>query len=220
MTYELQDYVDVKERLRLFYAKHPEGSLQFELVDVRDLAGKTVLIGRAYAYRHPDDTRPGVGTAWELVPGATPYTRGSELMNLETSCWGRAIGSLGIGTDRAVATAQEVAYAKARRSSSTPDDDPYYTDPPPAVEAAKERMGARPSPSGRRVDVGDDRATEKQTAALDKMAGKLGYEGLGELLASESELMLGRKATVEDLTKAEASAIFDAVKAFQGASHG
>jgi hypothetical protein len=72
-------------------------------------------MGRAYAYRTPDDGRPGIGTAWEPVPGRTPYTRGSEVQNLETSAWGRAIAALGVATKAGIATAQEVEGAQARR---------------------------------------------------------------------------------------------------------
>jgi hypothetical protein len=143
-------------------------------------------------------------------------------MNLETSCWGRAIGSLGIGTDRAVATMQEVAFAKARqvtRSTGPIEDDPFATVPPPveAVEAARDSMGHHRTPSGRTRSNGDGLATEKQRQALDKMAGHLGYADLGELLAADSEPMLGRVATLDDLTKAEASVVFDAVKAYREA---
>jgi len=45
----------------------------------------------ARVYRKPDDVRPGVDLAWEPVPGKTPYTRDSELMNASTSAVGRAI---------------------------------------------------------------------------------------------------------------------------------
>ena len=63
----------------------------------------------ACAYRTPDDIRPGVGVAWELVPGATSFTRGSEAMNAETAAWGRAIVAvLAADTKRGVASAQEV----------------------------------------------------------------------------------------------------------------
>ena len=61
--------------------------------------GKKWVMGSACAYRTPDDQRPGVGTAWELVPGTTNFTRGSEIQNLETSACGRAIGTLGIGIE-------------------------------------------------------------------------------------------------------------------------
>lgn len=224
MSYDLTDYVDVRERLRLFHAKYPDGSLQFEMTERATIAGKDLIIGRALAYRTPDDPRPGVGTAWEMVPGTTAYTRGSELQNLETSCWGRAIGSLGIGINAGIATAQEVAYAKARQvTTPAGDEDPGPTEPvwddwtpPDPVDAARDRMGSYRTPSRVANPRGDDPATTKQLEALEKMVRKMGYEDLAGLLAAESSAMLGAPATIGALTKAHASVIFDAIKTYEG----
>ena len=135
MSFDLKDYVTVAERMRAFYKAYPEGSLQLDPVQITTVEGKTWAIGRAYAYRDRNDDRPGIGTAWEIIPGLTPYTRGSEIQNLETSCWGRALAAIGIGIEKGVATADEVRAAKAReggwdRVKSTPDDDPFYDKPP------------------------------------------------------------------------------------------
>ena len=89
------DYIEVKDRIALFVEKYPNGSLQssYELVTVLD---HQWLIVKAGAYRDPEDPRPGIGHAWEHVPGRTPYTIGSELMVGETSAWGRALAAIGI----------------------------------------------------------------------------------------------------------------------------
>jgi len=102
--FNMDGYVDVAERIRDFDKKHPEGSLQAELVYMENPPGWLCV---ARAYRTPDDPRPGVGHAFEPVPGKTPYTRDSEAMNAETSAWGRAIVALGFETKK-VASANEV----------------------------------------------------------------------------------------------------------------
>lgn len=132
--YSMDGYVTVPERVALFYKRYPEGSLQMDQVEFLEIEGKRWAMGRAYAYRTPDDPRPGIGTAWEIVPGTTPFTRGSEIQNLETSAWGRAIGALGIGIDKSLATIDEIEQAKHRQkvmvtSEPAPDDDPFYTQP-------------------------------------------------------------------------------------------
>lgn len=108
MTWSADDYVDVAERIRGFKKEFPEGSLQsFQPPYVADVGERSFVIYSAAAYRTPDDPRPGVGWAWEPVPGPTPFTRDSELQNAETSAWGRAIVALGFETKH-IASANEV----------------------------------------------------------------------------------------------------------------
>jgi hypothetical protein len=115
MDKRLENYVDVPQRIKLFYEKYPEGSLQMDPdLQFQTVGDQVIVIGRAYAYRNPTDEKPGVGTAQEYLPGKTNFTRGSEIQNLETSCWGRAIGALGIGIDKAIATKEEVQLAIER----------------------------------------------------------------------------------------------------------
>lgn len=118
--FNLGDYVDVKERLNMFYTLYPEGSIQFEFMGTLE-SNPEMIWGIATAYRTPDDARPGVGTAAELAQGKTTYTRGSELMNLETSAWGRAIASLGIGLGKSVASRDEVEAAQERKPVVNPE---------------------------------------------------------------------------------------------------
>src|SRR5215469_2192237 len=121
----LDDYVDVAERITEFYDRYPDGSLSagpdcWRMIQVQgfdknnDLVTQTFIAYTAMAYRTPGDPRPGVGVAWEVFPGRTPYTRGSELMNAETSAWGRALAALGIATKRGIASRQEVQGARER----------------------------------------------------------------------------------------------------------
>lgn len=105
------DYIEVKDRLVLFFDAYPEGSIQgdYELTEVN---GEQTYIYTAKAYRHPADERPGVGHAAEVIPGRTPFTRGSELENAGTSATGRALVSLGIAAHKGVASAQDVRKAQ------------------------------------------------------------------------------------------------------------
>jgi hypothetical protein len=116
------DYIPVNERISAFIAKYPEGSLRPLWPDepYRVLGeGETKwLVYGACAYRTPDDQAPGVGLAWEPVPGRTPYTRGSELMVAETSAWGRALAAIGIATNKSIASAEEVRSAQERSGAS------------------------------------------------------------------------------------------------------
>ena len=83
-----------------------------------DADGKVRVWGKALAYRTPDDPLPTVGHSYLEVPGATPYTRGSEIENVETSAWGRAIGALGIGISESLPRPTRLTPRPASRSAS------------------------------------------------------------------------------------------------------
>ncbi len=69
-----EDYVEVSERIRQFVELYPTGSLQSEWDYVmRD--GEQWLVVKAYAYRSPEDARPGIGHAWEPIRDARPTRR-------------------------------------------------------------------------------------------------------------------------------------------------
>jgi hypothetical protein len=110
----LAGYVEVHTRIAEFIERYPEGSLQGTW-SKNQLGDDTVIVYCASAYRSPTDERPGIGWASEPVPGMTPYTKGSELMNCETSAWGRALAAIGIRVHENVASANEV---RARTGSS------------------------------------------------------------------------------------------------------
>ena len=130
----LDDYIDVAQRIADFRERYPEGSLQpadpgnpweQAIVSGVDKAGKaftsTMIVYTAAAYRTPDDPRPGIGVAWEVFPGRTPYTLGSELQNAETSAWGRAIIAVGASdSKRGIASREEVRNRRAERDDGLP----------------------------------------------------------------------------------------------------
>jgi len=104
-----KDYIDVAARIAEFREKYPTGSLQQVKMEFVQIAGKDWVVYTAAAFRTPDDKLPGIGTAWEPIPGPTPYTRDSEVMNAETSAWGRAlVATLAVDTKKGIATAEDV----------------------------------------------------------------------------------------------------------------
>jgi hypothetical protein len=102
--FNLSDYNTVAERVTAFYGKYPEGSLQSEIVELNE----SRVVMRAYAYRTPTDERPGIGYSSLGIPGSTPYTKGSEVENCETSAWGRAIAALGFEVKKGIASRDEI----------------------------------------------------------------------------------------------------------------
>lgn len=113
----MDDYIDVAERLREFHEQFPDGTLQQVGLQFLEFAGNCWVVYSAAAYRHPDDPRPGIGTAWEPVPGRTNFTRDSEVQNAETAAWGRALVALGTTGTKRIASRQEVERSRATQDA-------------------------------------------------------------------------------------------------------
>jgi hypothetical protein len=191
------DYIEVSERIRLFKETYPDGSLDSEWHYVeRD--GEQWLVVKASAYRSQTDCRPGVGHAWEPIPGRTPYTKGSELMVGETSAWGRALAAIGIAVNRGVASANEIRSAQAR----TPD----------LAQVKADAMPSYRTPSGATKQEGNQAATTKQIGMI---KGTMSKQHINEaMLADFCEERLGFTLPVEGLgalTKAQASVIIESL---------
>jgi hypothetical protein len=116
------DYIDVATRIVEFREKFPEGSLQqvkYEFVTVNN---KDWIVYTAAAYRSPDDQRPGIGTAWEPIPGPTNFTRDSEVQNAETAAWGRAmVAALAVDTKKGIASSEEVRNRQTKSTATSKD---------------------------------------------------------------------------------------------------
>ena len=103
---DLSDYVTVAERLVAFRKKYPEGRMESEVIQT---GFEDYIAVKALCFRDKDDVTPGVGLAWEMVPGPTPFTKNSELQNAETSAWGRAlVAALVSDTSRGIASKDDI----------------------------------------------------------------------------------------------------------------
>jgi len=136
----LDGYIPVAERLRLGLAAYPElrvVELPHELVELPD--GRHAFLCVVEVYREPGDPLPARGSVLEHYPGATPFSRGSELMVGMTSALGRALGYLGLGLEHGIASRDEVAAARDRdREPVRPDRKPEPERP--LIRPPSERM--------------------------------------------------------------------------------
>ena len=106
---DLSNYVDVATRLKMALEQYPELRIQETNREIVDLGEKTYLICTVHVWRSPEDAFPSIASAWEPIPGLTPYTKNSELMVGYTSALGRALGYMGIGVTGSISSANEVA---------------------------------------------------------------------------------------------------------------
>jgi hypothetical protein len=139
----LKNYIEVKDRIQMFYDKFPEGTLHFEYKGVLEFGGETYIYGKAFAYPDRDKMNYASGWAWERVP-ARGFAKGAEMMTLETSAWGRAIAALGIAVTKGIASREEV------QRNMKPENDPWQTPPdsPTKPTEGKIRQETRSNVSG------------------------------------------------------------------------
>lgn len=119
------NYNEVAARIVKAREKHPEGVLRplnpEEPYKVLEIGDKVFIVYVAAFYRTPDDERPGIGVAWEPFPGATSFTRDSELMNAETAAWGRAlVAAFAADTKKGIATSLDVRNREEERKGRQP----------------------------------------------------------------------------------------------------
>jgi hypothetical protein len=185
MAFDLEGYVTVPQRIAEFRDRYPDGRLkQKSLEFIRDFAGKDWVVFTAEAWRTADDPAPAEGTAWEPVPGATQFTRDSEVQNAETAAWGRAIvAALAADTTKGIASKEEVrnrSTAPADAAPSAPEQDPATVtvlvnewieqanaaETIPALQAVWEAAGAAGVTGDRRmIDATNARKAELKAVA-------------------------------------------------------
>lgn len=130
----LEGYVPVNDRLIEALKLWPDLRVQETAFDIMRIEEQTFLVCEVTVWRTADDPKPSIATAAEPFPGKTPYTRGSERMVGFTSALGRALGYMGIGIDKAMASANEV---NARQTAPQAPREPV-----PASDAQKRMMRA------------------------------------------------------------------------------
>jgi hypothetical protein len=130
--FDLSNYVEVADRLREFYEKHPGGRV---ITSIVELTEKRVVV-KAEVYRETAHEVPsGAGHSALGIPGVTPYTKGAELENAETSAIGRALVAAGLASKK-IASADEVRAKRVEPQVAAVEigAPPEFT--PPATQAA------------------------------------------------------------------------------------
>ena len=107
-AFNLGDYVDVPTRLAEALKRWPNLRIQETKPIIVTVDNQQYVEISCTVWRDVDDVLPTVAYCWEPIPGRTPYTKGSEMMNASTSCLGRALGMKGMGIGKSIASRNEV----------------------------------------------------------------------------------------------------------------
>lgn len=152
----LRDYNEVAERVEGFNELHPDGRVgtSYELLNIGE---DPYIVVKAEVYKRADNPVPdATGLSWMRVPGATNFTRGSELENTETSAVGRALAFIGFyAKGESLASKQEIAAKGGESKSSTKTRSSSDSGTAPEVEQDAEKDV-----------VGKSGLTDKQKALL------------------------------------------------------
>ena len=124
-AFNLGDYVDVPTRLAEALKRWPDLRIQETKPIIVTVDAQQYVEISCTVWRDAEDLMPTVAYCWEPIPGRTPYTKGSEMMNASTSCLGRALGFLGMGIGKSIASRNEV---QARQPAVVSDVTPIRAD--------------------------------------------------------------------------------------------
>jgi hypothetical protein len=177
-------YNEVATRIVEARKKHPEGILRpldpAKPYTIETIGEKTFIVYCAAFYRTPDDPMPGIGVAWEPFPGTTPYTQNSELMNAETSAWGRAlVAAFAADTKKGIATSLDVRAREAEREQRPPREQKWQ-------------------------EPGEQLVTKALLSRLSAQYAALGLAGRDEILMTIAALTGEQVSATKELTNAQA----------------
>jgi len=191
MAFNIDNYVDVPTRLKEALLKHPNLRIQETAAEVVTMPdGSTFYRCTVTVWRDEADPIPAIATAAEPYPGKTPYTKNSEFMVGMTSALGRALGYMGFGISKSIASRNEI---EARQDPKKPD----------AQIAPIRRETSTSHPKG---------ASQKQVYFIKSLAKGAGFDeaALHDYIA----VTLNSDAvTLETLSPEQATQVIDALKA-------
>jgi len=113
-----KDYTEVKDRIKEFYAKYPNGYLVTEAVWHTEDGSRWLFKATAYPNTSEGDKRYFVGHAFEERSGDDKEVNFSSWVeNCETSAIGRAFANMDIGTGEARPSAEEMHHVEAKKAT-------------------------------------------------------------------------------------------------------
>ena len=192
-AFNLGDYVDVPTRLAEALKKYPELRIQESKPIIVTVDNQQYVEISCTIWNSPDDPIPTVAYCWEPIPGRTPYTKGSEMMNASTSCWGRALGAKGFGISKSIASRNEV---QARQPGPLAEVTPIREDlEQPFGDTTDSKQYASPKQRG----MIRARAFEKKI-------------GTTELMPYINNVLGTQYSSIEALNKREASQVIESLQ--------
>ena len=192
-AFNLGDYVDVPTRLAEALKRWPNLRIQETRPVIVTVDNQAYVEISCTVWRDDTDPLPTTAYCWEPIPGRTPYTKGSEMMNASTSCLGRALGFLGMGIGKSIASRNEV---QARQPAHLAEVKPIRDDlEQPFGDTTDTKQYASPKQRG----MIRARAFEKKI-------------GTSDLMPYINKLLGTQYTSIEALDKREASTVIESLQ--------
>jgi hypothetical protein len=173
MAFDLSEYVDVKTRLKQALALYPQLRIVEHRPEITQVGDQLFIECSVTVSRDPDDPIPVTAYIFEPYPGKTSFTKNSEQANGATSVLGRALGYMGLGIDKSIASSNEVL---GRQQASEPN---YSTDdqgnvvsiarPTPVLDSPRATPTSVMGP--RSKQIGEARLTAREQTEASKPNG-------------------------------------------------
>lgn len=176
MAFDLSEYVDVKTRLKQALALFPQLRIVEHRPEITQVGDQLFIECSVTVSRDPDDPIPVTAYMFEPYPGRTTFTKLSEQANGATSALGRALGYMGFGIDKSIASSNEVLGRQP-----LPDDRTQVISvarPTPVLDGqrAKEIGSARLSAREQTQPANGGGATANQIKMLTQMCAERGLD--------------------------------------------
>jgi hypothetical protein len=195
--FNLDNYVDVPTRLGMALQKYPDLRIQETQREIIEMPDKSCFIRcTVTVWRDSTDPIPAIASACEIYPGRTPYTKMSENEVGFTSALGRALGYMGFGISKSIASRNEVEAAQSRQPTGR-------LAPVVAMHDVEVPFPDEPQ---------REYATPKQMGMMRALANGQGLKG-DDLKTFISATLNREVQTSGELTKRDISKVIDALKA-------
>ena len=185
MAFDLSEYVDVKTRLKQALKVFPQLRIVEHRPEITQVGDQLFIECSVTVSRDPEDPIPVTAYMFEPYPGRTTFTKLSEQANGATSALGRALGYMGFGIDKSIASSNEVLgrqqAAEDDRSTVVSIARPTPTlDGPRSKEIGSARLSARQqteaSQTAPRETSNSGGATANQIKMLTQMCAERGLD--------------------------------------------
>jgi hypothetical protein len=137
MTWDSNGYIDCRTRLVAALKDWPDLRVVEETPEIVKIGERHFIQATVTLFRTIDDALPVRAYNFEPFPGKTNFTRDSEQQNSATSALARALGYMGYGIERSIASFDEVRNRQPDENPQPMTSKPIMTGPQMRVVASK-----------------------------------------------------------------------------------